>query len=464
MTRRNIAVVCGILFAGAAAFAATADPRGWSVGQPAVNAARLLAPLPESVYLEFPTDFQKRLHRETVIIYFSPTCPHCQAAAPELARLATQIADRADVIGVVGARANTTDIAAFSAAYNWTFPVIKDETGDIAKALQVDSTPSVVLVKPEKKRALVVDFWYPYVRGYNTLIEMRLSAKPFDAFRKGEYHGNATCAACHAQEYDSWGLSHHSIAWYTLTKKSEQHNGECTNCHVTGAGQPTGWDGDVESTLVDVGCEACHGPGGPHDGERQEASTACAGCHDPKHSIAFTYEKGLPLIDHYSANILTEAEWRDQRRALGAGEKPKALLAFAAGKSVGAAACAACHADEHAQWAGADHSKAMGQLKGKDAEDPTCVRCHATPPASGPLPVGIAGFRVDEGVGCESCHGPGEAHVASKGAPDTIEGLGDDCPVCVIEAVCTNCHTPTWDKTFDLDVDLPLVAHRPKTP
>ena len=57
---------------------------------------------------------------------------------------------------------------------------------------------------------------------------------------------------------------------------------------------------------------------------------------------------------------------------------------------------------------------------------------------------------MDDGVGCESCHGSGQAHVADP-TKDNIVGLGDSCPVCVIEAVCTTCHTKEWDPDWDLD-------------
>ena len=67
---------------------------------------------------------------------------------------------------------------------------------------------------------------------------------------------------------------------------------------------------------------------------------------------------------------------------------------------------------------------------------------------------GLDAYLTDEGVGCEACHGPGEAHVEAGGGTDNIEKLGDDCPVCVIEAVCTRCHTQKWDPDWDLERDL----------
>ncbi|TNE91522.1 MAG: hypothetical protein EP330_05045, partial [Deltaproteobacteria bacterium] len=234
-------------------------------------------------------------------------------------------------------------------------------------------------------------------------------------------------------------------------------------------GQPGGWDGDPGSHLTSVGCEACHGPSGPHDGTATEPRTTCEGCHDEKHSIAFSYDKGLPLIDHYAANGMTDEDFRARLEALGSGRAPRPLLAFAQGKNVGADACKECHAEEHASWSASPHASAMDALaqaypskelaEGEAAGKAECVQCHATAKTSGPPPKEVENFHVGEGVSCESCHGPGETHVAEGGGKDNIEGLGEDCPVCVIEAVCTSCHTPDWDATWDLDTHLPKVGH-----
>ena len=88
-----------------------------------------------------------------------------------------------------------------------------------------------------------------------------------------------------------------------------------------------------------------------------------------------------------------------------------------------------------------------------------CVACHATPKQTGPRSSAVGDYRVEDAVGCESCHGPGSRHVEAGGGTDNIERLGDDCPVCVIEAVCTSCHTAEWDKTWHLETKLPKVHH-----
>ena len=100
----------------------------------------------------------------------------------------------------------------------------------------------------------------------------------------------------------------------------------------------------------------------------------------------------------------------------------------------------------------------MASLSEEEAAKVECVRCHASPTASGPEPTELAGFRVDDGVGCESCHGPGEQHVAAPTAQNII-GLGESCPECVIEEICTSCHTPKWDPGWDLKKRLKAVGH-----
>ncbi|MBW1881789.1 MAG: hypothetical protein JRJ84_25815 [Deltaproteobacteria bacterium] len=198
-----------------------------------------------------------------------------------------------------------------------------------------------------------------------------------------------------------------------------------------------------------------------------DATESCSGCHDPKHAIAFSYAKGLPHIDHFRSNGMDDQTWYERRRKLVDGTLPHDLLAFDEGAQVGAAACASCHEAQHTAWKGSAHASAMATLATEEArahaaDAPTnvaCVRCHATADASGPPPSELSRFRLEDGVGCESCHGPGEAHVAAEGGVGNIEALGDDCPVCVLEALCTRCHTAEWDPDWDLSQRMEQVRH-----
>lgn len=71
----------------------------------------------------------------------------------------------------------------------------------------------------------------------------------------------------------------------------------------------------------------------------------------------------------------------------------------------------------------------------------TCVLCHSTAlPESGLLPP-----ESMRGVGCESCHGPGQAHVASMASNPfgtlSIRKLKGAAPS-VVNGVCGQCHRP----------------------
>ena len=118
-----------------------------------------------------------------------------------------------------------------------------------------------------------------------------------------------------------------------------------------------------------------------------------------------------------------------------------------ANKYIGADKCKNCHQSEasgnaYGVWHKEAHSKAFENLasdkakeiaKQKGIDDPQksdqCLRCHTT--AFGVAAEMIKkGFDAKMGVQCESCHGPGEAHMkarfaaASKGGGE--EGFGDE--------------------------------------
>jgi peroxiredoxin len=450
------------------ALAQPPHPQSWTEGTPAANAARWIAGPQGETTITLPKPLEKQLGTRTLLVYFSPGCPHCQQAQPELNALATRLSEQEVlVLGIASSTSTPGKVAAYRMEYGVPYEVIIDEDRSIGSAMGIRSTPSALLVHKDKAATRILDGWYPYRPGSATLVEMRLATDPFSALRPGEYVGNTACAACHPQEMDAWQITHHSVAWSTLVKSGDDSNAECTGCHVTGAGQDTGWNGDKHSKLVDVGCEACHGPGGPHDGTKTEARTTCEACHDAKHSIAFSFEKGLPHIDHFEANGMEDQDWSAARRALLDGTAPKELLAFPDGKQLGAEACKDCHEAEYTWWKDSPHAAAMGSLSLEKSlsanpeapKDVACVQCHATATQSGVPPATLEGYHTDQGVGCESCHGPGEAHVAAEGGTDNIEGLGDDCPVCVLEAVCTRCHTKEWDPLWTLDERLPKVKH-----
>ncbi len=103
-------------------------------------------------------------------------------------------------------------------------------------------------------------------------------------------------------------------------------NAMCADCHSTDVRRgfdpetnryATSWSG------IDVGCQACHGPGSAHvaaaeagdaggllvgfaaDAPRAEID-ACAPCHARRHPVSAGYRHGEPLLDHYLPALLDE--------------------------------------------------------------------------------------------------------------------------------------------------------------
>lgn len=454
-----------VLLLGSVALAGP-EVEGWAKGRPARATAQVIGAASSSVKVALPRRIAREIKGPTLLIYFSPTCPHCQQAQPELRDLQERLAGRVQFLGVGSGAASSEALDAFAAEYAVGYPLHHDADRAVAGALGARSTPSLYLIEPEGRELVVRRSWAPFRLATASVVELGITGDLAGVFRPGEYKGDRVCAACHVEEFRSHALTSHSVAWPTLQRIERDEDPACVSCHVTGHGTPGGWE-PGKAHLTGVGCEACHGPGGPHDGERAVATEACEACHDAKHSIAFSVEKGLPHIDHFAANALDERAFRARLRALFDGEKERPLLAFAEGPLRGSQPCRSCHEQEHDWWQKDPHGRAMSRLVGREhegraaVEQVACVRCHASSKHSGgPPPATLDGYRLDEGgVGCESCHGPGGEHIDSGGAPGTIEGLGEECPVCVVEALCTSCHTAEWDPKWSLDERLDAVRH-----
>lgn len=441
---------------------ATENIEGWSDGTPAEGTAMALQEIaPLGVTL--PESVAALVEGETLLFYYSPTCPHCQEVMPDINRL-TDAGVR--VVAVAVGSATDALVAEFRETYDARFTEhIVDTDRAFAASIGARATPNVYLVRAAEDGAdtthEITEAYTPFSRGMAPVFLMRRGALggegPFAHFEG--YQGDTVCRVCHTQETLGWAVTHHAQAYRTLYTRDRAEDLECVGCHVTGLGEPNGFVvGDHRSPMADVTCESCHSASGPHDGESVVAASTCEGCHDAEHSINFSVAKGLPHIDHYAANSMSDEELRDRMAAIADGSADKPLLAFPDGDAVGAATCKSCHKGQHRSLKKGPHARAMRRLVGADAENVACVRCHATPAASGPPSQELSGYLTDEGVGCESCHGPGGDHVADP-SPDNIVGLGDSCPECVIEAVCTSCHTPQWDPGWSLKARLNAIPH-----
>ena len=119
---------------------------------------------------------------------------------------------------------------------------------------------------------------------------------------------------------------------------------------------------------------------------------------------------------------------------------------------VGAAACAACHDAQYAQWKTTPHATAYKTLLDRHRHyQPSCISCHV---------VGFGskfGYRVGQpedplgNVQCEVCHGPGADHVSNPGATNIRRQ--------VPERVCLECHDSDHSDNFIYSERLPMVRH-----
>jgi len=103
--------------------------------------------------------------------------------------------------------------------------------------------------------------------------------------------GAEACARCHQPEYEQWKAGPHAHAWATLTEVGMDTNDECVSCHVTGAGEATGFQSArMQPDLTNVQCESCHAMGTQHEmnGETELVADACVGCHDQENSRTST--------------------------------------------------------------------------------------------------------------------------------------------------------------------------------
>jgi hypothetical protein len=142
-----------------------------------------------------------------------------------------------------------------------------------------------------------------------------------------------------------------------------------------------------------------------------------------------------------------------------------AILAFfAAGsmfgqsfKYIGAPKCKMCHmkpdkGDQYNVWLKSPHANAMKTLASDEAKkiatgkgiadpttDPACIKCHST---VGSIDKSlVAGITMDEGVSCESCHGPGSMYKGAAIMKVREQALQKGL-ILPTEEVCKKCHNP----------------------
>jgi hypothetical protein len=149
---------------------------------------------------------------------------------------------------------------------------------------------------------------------------------------------------------------------------------------------------------------------------------------------------------------------------------PKAGLM---GGYVGSAKCESCHEESYRIWRKSKHAQAYRSLVEAQPPrnfDPECLACHVIgwdPSQFTPYQGGYSSAQKTPllvNVGCESCHGPGEAHIAAeeKNDPELQKKMQKATVLTKEEAekrFCATCHDLDNSPDFEFKTYWPDVEH-----
>ena len=321
-----------------------------------------------------------------------------------------------------------------------------------------------------------------------------LTALVVAAPKRPVYVGVRTCATCHdgptmGNQYTTWLLSKHAQGYSALMRPESREIAKisglrgdpwtqpiCLGCHTT-ASTAEAWEKDDGFRPEDgLQCEACHGPGSEYavEGVMRNLGDAvkaglklptkenCLGCHIEK--MTHVYVLG-PATTVDIDKVFTQIQ-HPLTRPTTIGHLP----AGRGGDFVGSRACRTCHegtesGHQYDIWRRSPHAQAWAVLSTKRATEiaaqtkltgeprtaPECVKCHAV------------GADVDEGVGCEACHGAGKVYAsdAVKCNAEAAKKAGRHIPT---KQDCNECHRESHGKPFNLDAAWAADAHPSKLP
>lgn len=137
---------------------------------------------------------------------------------------------------------------------------------------------------------------------------------------------------------------------------------------------------------------------------------------------------------------------------------------------VGSEVCAKCHRSEYKVWKASKHSHAYDSLltaknPGNREHDAECIVCHTV------------GFQYESGfvnaaktpqfkhVGCESCHGPGSAHIKNKyderwhNLMNPWRNLKGEQKTLAMDKFCQKCHDIDNDVHYKFEKRWPPIKH-----
>ena len=148
------------------------------------------------------------------------------------------------------------------------------------------------------------------------------------------------------------------------------------------------------------------------------------------------------------------------------------------GGYVGTENCVACHEESAKIWRKSEHCRAFSVLEHAEPPrnyDPECISCHVVgwnPGKFFPYETGYLNEKKTPkliNVGCEDCHGPGQAHVQAESGHDAALQKAARKTVAITEAEaadptskrqnCYSCHDLDNSPEFNFKTYFPLIEH-----
>jgi len=257
--------------------------------------------------------------------------------------------------------------------------------------------------------------------------------------------------------------------WLYWTNAAQNWNGMCAQCHSTNLKKNYDIESDSYNTTwsdIDVGCEACHGPGSSHvdwaqipemarpqvlnfelaqqtsDISSRQQVALCAPCHSRRGSMADDRHTGTDLLDNYRPSLLDEDLYFADGQIL---EEVYVFGSFIQSKMYRHdVQCSDCH-DVHSIELVQEGNALCLQCHRAAKYDTTVHHFHKQEGEIGePIKSGEGEilFEVGTGAQCVQCHMPGRNYMGPDYRPDHGFRVPDPALNAAIGSpdACLRCH------------------------
>ena len=233
--------------------------------------------------------------------------------------------------------------------------------------------------------------------------------------------------------------------WLYWTNAGQNWNGMCAECHSTNLKKNYDPATEIYATTwsdIDVGCEACHGPGSRHMAWAQLPDMArpdtpnfeltvktagmsarqqielCAPCHSRRSSLGDNTHDFDNFLDYAIPQLLTEGMYFADGQIL---EEVYVYGSFMQSKMYNRdVRCSDCH-DVHSTRRIKEGNALCLQCHRAEVYDTAAHHFHKKPGERGEPIKGADGavlFEVGSGAACEQCHMPGRVYMGIDYRPD----------------------------------------------